>query len=197
MNNSSRVSRAALIAAIALSLCVSASHAGDIGLRGIEARIGLASLEGGGGSTFIVSGAGDLGWLGERIGLEANIDFWTKSWDENALFWDEDWSWSWTNVGFLGNVRYFFPTQSTFHPFAFGGLGLHYWNASWDCKGCEDFGVDRSTSGIELGLDVGAGAEFGSGDGMKPVVRAGFNTNGGADYLFIQGGLKFPVGKKN
>jgi hypothetical protein len=30
---------------------------------------------------------------------------------------------------------------------------------------------------------------------MTPVARVGYNTNGGGDYLFVQGGLKFPVGQ--
>jgi len=156
-----------------------------LGFKAIEARVGFVKPEDIDG-TFIVSAAADLGKLTPDLGLEVNADFWSKS--EGVL--DEDWTW--TNLGFLANVRYMFVTGSSFHPFAFGGLGLHYWKASWDCPQCQGYLVDLSTDGIEFGFNFGAGAEFGKGN-MIPVVRAGFNSNGGADYIFVQGGLKFPM----
>jgi hypothetical protein len=172
-----------------LALLVGAGAAqADLGLKALEARVGFTDLEGNAGSTFIVSAAADLGKLTPDLGLEFNVDFWNKSWGAEIV----DADWTWTNIGFLANLRYMFKTHSSFHPLIFAGAGLHYWDASWDCPGCGQYFADASTNGIEFGFDVGAGAEFGSGN-MIPVVRAGFNSNGGANYMFIQGGLKFPM----
>lgn len=174
-----------------LALLVGAGAAqAELGFKAIEARVGFTDLEGDAGSTFLVSAAADLGKLTPDLGLEFNVDFWNKTWD--AGFTDAEWTWM--NLGFLANLRYMFKTSGSIHPFIFGGAGLHYWDASWDCPLCDDYGgwLDESTNGIEFGFDVGAGAEFGKGN-MIPVARAGFNSNGGANYMFIQGGLKFPM----
>lgn len=187
----------AILMAGALLCAGSASHAGEIGLKAIEARLGFADLDGGGGSTFIVSGGADLGRLTPDLGLDVGVDFWTKNWGEDYGYLGDayDWDWTWTNIGFLCHLRYDFVKEGSFRPYGYGGLGLHYWSVSWDCTGCESYGWDYDESGIELGFDVGAAAEFGSGEGMTPVARAGYNSNGGADYLYIQGGLRFPVGR--
>jgi hypothetical protein len=170
--------------------------AGDIGFKAIEGRVGFADLEGEAGSTFIVSAGADLGNLSPDLKLEGNIDFWTKGWDSEDLWGvhTTDWSYTWTMFGFIANLRYDIETQGNFHPFLFGGLGLQYWKSDVDCTGCDDW-IDTSASDMEFGLNFGGGGDIGAGDGMMPTIRAGFNTNGGADYLYIQGGLKFPVGQ--
>jgi hypothetical protein len=156
-----------------LALLVGAGAAqADLGLKALEARLGFVDPEKPIDNTFIVSAAMDLGRVTPDLGLEINIDFWSKSQDVLG----EDWTA--TSLGFLANLGYMFKTDSSFHPFLFGGMGLHYW--------------DADDAAIELGFDAGAGAEFGKGN-MIPVARVGFNLNGGADYMFIQGGLKFPM----
>ncbi len=191
-----RVFVVAMAFALTLGLATQAPQAADIGLKGIEGRVGLVSIdEGDAGSTFGISAGADLGELTPDLGLEAGIDFWSKGWDAG------NYSWSWTNIAFLGNVRYDFKTESSFHPFAFGGLALCYQSWDWDIEGCTGGGTiygdlcDFDDSSMEFGIDIGVGAEFGMGDGMTPTVRAGYNSNGGADYLFLQGGVKFPMGE--
>ena len=189
---------AALLAAgLALGLVTAPALAQmQIGLRAFEIRAGYTDLEDDAGSTFIISGAADMGVLTAPLAIELNADFWTKSWDA-----DTDADWKWTNFAVLANVRYpFVLAQSPFHPFVFGGLGLHYFKSDFDCPVCEDefeeiFEDAGDESEIEFGLDLGAGADFGSGDGILPTARVGFNTNGGADYFFISGGIKIPAGK--
>jgi opacity protein-like surface antigen len=185
----------AIILSALLGLALGAATASaELGLKGIEGRVGLASLESDLGSTFIVSAAADMGTLVPELGFELNADFWIKSWDEDLF--DVKWSDDWTNIALLANVRYMFPMEGTFHPFVFGGLGLHYFSFSSKCSNCTLVGGDESASdtSIKFGLDLGAGAEFNAGS-LTPVLRVGYNTNGGPDYLFVQGGLKFPIGK--
>jgi len=157
-----------------------------IGLEAIEARAGFADLEDEAGSTFILSAAADMGQLTEDFGLEFNVDFWTKGWDAGIY------DWSATNFGFLANGNYAFAMEGSFHPFVFAGAGLLYQTVSADCDDCY---LDADESEVEFSIDFGAGAYFGTGEGMTPTVRAGYNTNGGFDYLFIQAGLRFPMGK--
>jgi len=177
---------------IAALICVSSVSASEIALEGIEARLGFISIgETDAGSTFGIGATADLGMLSETLGLEGGIDFWSKSYDV-GLF-----EWSWTNISFNCNVRYDFGSNgdSSIFPYAFGGLGLNYQKASWDNP--QGVGVLGSydASNMEFGINAGAAVEFGKGDGMIPVARAGYSTNGGADYLFISGGIKFPMGK--
>jgi len=187
-----RLLAALLLAGAAAGLTMPVEAQMQIGLRAIEARVGFADLEDEAGSTFILSAAADMGRLTEQLLLELNADFWTKTWDTAA-----DAEWQWTNFALLANARYPFSLgESPIHPFAFGGLGLHYWKADWDCPQCDGFLGDDDESGLEFGLDLGAGADFGAADaGIIPTARLGYNFNGGADYLFISGGVKFPVGK--
>ena len=168
--------------------------AAEIGLEGIELRAGLVDLEGEGGSTIGFSGTADLGTLAPNFGLEAGIDFWTKSWGDTDI-----WDFSWTNIAFLGTVRYEFPTEGSFKPFAFGGLGFHLYSWSSEYKGPQggiwDQYVDTDGSDLEFGFHIGAGAEMPLSDSMNFTARGGFNANGGADYLFIQAGVKFLMGE--
>jgi opacity protein-like surface antigen len=178
-------------------VCGTAAHAGEIGLKGIEARIGLVDIEGDAGSTFGLSATADLGTLGSQIGLEAGIDFWNKGWDAGVP--GSQWSYSWTNVALLVSARYNISTEGSFKPFAFAGLGFHLWKWSSEYDGAFDewWGdIDSSGSDIEFGVHFGVGAEMAMSPSMNLVGRAGYNSNGGADYLFIQGGVKFLMGKK-
>ncbi|MCK4306483.1 MAG: outer membrane beta-barrel protein [Candidatus Eisenbacteria sp.] len=180
-----------LVAVPGVLLSGSAAHAGEIGLKAIEGRLGFVDIgEGSAGSTFMISGSADLGMLTPDLGLEVGVDFWTKGWDVGYY------EWSWTNIGFVGNIRYNIQTDGSFRPYGFGGLAICYQKWDWDCGDFYGAGTwEADESGIEFGLNLGAGAEFGSGKGMTPVARVGYTTSGGADYLYVSGGLRFPIGE--
>ncbi len=185
----------ACLMVLALVAAASPSRAANLGLKALEVRAGFANLEGNAGGTWIVSGGADLGKLTPDLSLELGVDFWTKSWGEDfALY---NWDWTYTDFSVLGHLRYDFMTEGTFRPYGYGGLGLAYQHFGWTCgQGCHTYlGADLSSSKMELGFDIGVGAEFGSGRGMTPVARAGYDINGGVDYLYVEGGLRFPMGK--
>jgi hypothetical protein len=152
-----------LTAALVVAGSLSAAHA-QIGLQGIEGRIGLASLESGIGSTFVVSATADMGRLNEMFGLEFNADFWTKGQEESFSYydyWADRWvayteKWTYTNFGFQANVRYDIPTEGAFRPYLYGGLGLNYWSVGWDVPYEGYTGLDLSVSGIEFGTSTSA-----------------------------------------
>jgi opacity protein-like surface antigen len=171
-----------------LLLCAGSGMASDIGLKGIEARLGFVAPEDPIDGTILFSAGADMGRFTEELGFELALDFWTKGEDFAGYSWD------WMDFGIMANLRYDFVGSSSFLPYTFAGLGFHFWDASYDCPGCSAFIGDLSENGLEFGFDIGAGAEFGSGGGFIPVARAGYNVNGGADYLFVSGGIKFPMG---
>jgi opacity protein-like surface antigen len=180
------------ILAMGAILGTSAAQASDIGLYAVEARIGWVSIdEGDAGSTYGLSLGADLGRLSPELRLEAGLDYWTKSWDVGYT------DWSWSNVAFLGNIRYDFTKESKFVPYAFGGMAICIQSWNWDWPGCQAGGfADVCTvddSEIEFGLDLGIGAEIDVGGSMIPTARIGYNANGGSDYFFVQGGLRFPL----
>ncbi|MBD3334620.1 MAG: outer membrane beta-barrel protein [Candidatus Eisenbacteria bacterium] len=163
----------------------------DLGLKAIEGRLGVVIPENYGtndlGATFMIGGSLDLGTLMENVGIEAGGEFWTKGESEGAV------DVRFTNLAFLGNLKYILPLEGGFKPFGFGGFGFHFWNSSVDCDEC--FGPywdgDYDDSGVEFGINLGAGADLHLEDSsITPTGRAGININGGADYFFIQGGVK-------
>jgi len=182
----------AILLAIGVLAAAPAMAESNIGFKAIEGRVGFVDIgEGDAGGTFIVSAFADLGMLSENIGLEAGVDFWSKGWDAGVC------EWSWTNIGFVGDATYGFGSgDGSVRPYGFAGIALAMQSWDWDCNYVGPYYNDSSfdDSSMEFGFNFGVGAEFGSGDGMTPVARAGYNTNGGADYLYIQGGLRFPMG---
>ena len=188
-----RMNRKLAIIALALGILLSGhnAYAGDIGIKDVEGRLNFVSIsETDAGSTFGLAVTSFLGPLTETLGLEGNVDFWTKTFDVGLM------ELSWTNIGFGCNLRYDFSGEGSTKFYGFGGLSLNYVKWSSDYNGPDTYYgfADLSESSTEFGINLGAAAEFGSGDGMIPVARAGYCSNGGADYLFIGGGLKFPMG---
>ncbi len=184
--------RCALAVVMIASLGMGAVQAAELGLEAIEARLGWINIdEGDAGSTFGASVGADLGSLTRDLGLEVGIDVWSKGWDVGGA------DWTWTNIALLGNVRYDFGKEASFRPFLFGGVAFCYQSWDWEISNCQEsiYGglCKLDDSEIEFGVDLGVGADFGSGGSMIPTARAGYNSNGGADYFFAQGGIKFPM----
>ena len=176
----------ALVASVA-GWAAGTAQAQEMGLKGIEARVGYVEIdEADAGGTFILSGGIDLGHFTPEMSLEFGVDYWSKSFDVGQH------EWNWSNIGFLGNVRYDFIKDATFRPFVFGGVAFCY--QSWDVENCESSILSDlcDDSEVEFGVDLGLGADFSSGGGVIPTARAGINSNGGADYYFFQVGVRFP-----
>ena len=200
------VNRSVTIAILAIAgLCLSSSNgAAQIGLRAIEGRVGFVAPESDIGSTFLLGAGIDLGTITPEIRLEGGFDFWTKGYDAGYGFATAEWSV--TNFAVTCGARFDFPTGiEGFLPFAFGGLGFHYFRTSWSCENCTaEYGIygqpisygniDDSDSSMEFGINLGVGGEIQTGGSITPSARIGYNLNGGADYFFIMGGLRFPLG---
>jgi len=166
----------AVILVLVLSVCLPRpASAGEIGLKGIEPRLGIVSPEGAIGTNLIFGATADMGNLAEQIRLEFALEYWKDS-EGDASF---------SNFALVPAVRYDFTPDSDVLFFGTAGLGLHFCKASVG---------SFSDSSAEIGLALGAGMEYPMGDSMNLVGRFGFDINGGADYLSITGGLKFPLG---
>lgn len=158
-----------------------------IQLEGLEFRVDLIDPEDV-SSTVGFSGCADLGLLMPGMGLELGIDFWHKSWD-----YTDHSDFSWTEIAFLGSARYDFPIDSPLIPFIFGGLNFDIFTASVDPD--PGYHGDTSDTELEFGIHMGGGAEYPITDKVNLTGRVGYNFNGGPDYAFLGGGLKFLVGR--
>ncbi|MCK4548308.1 MAG: outer membrane beta-barrel protein [Candidatus Eisenbacteria sp.] len=192
MRNTLRLSTI-LFAVLAVSFSFAGAADAAIGYNGIEAKAGLANGENSIGTALLLGATVDLGEIAPGIGLEGSVDFWTKGYDIGGFGGSSEWRF--TNIAFIGGARYNFP-GSGLAPFAFGGLGLHIARASgefsyFDPMSGQTVTNDSSNTDMEFGMQFGAGAEFGVTPLLKAVARVGYNINGGADYFFLTGGIRF------
>jgi opacity protein-like surface antigen len=145
--------RKALLVVLALGL-LSAGQAmaqSNISFRAIGATAAFVSpqdLDG----TIGLGVFADLGQLAPNIGLEPNIEFWSKS--DNQFGFES--SIRDISVGMRGKY-YFEVANPKLRPFAGAGLGLHFLHAETTAN-IPGFGtVNASGDDTKLGLDLGGG----------------------------------------
>jgi opacity protein-like surface antigen len=130
--------------------------ASEIGFQKVGVDLGFVSPEDIDG-TIGFGAFADLGTFSPRVGLSAHLGYWSKSED---FFGSET---SVSDVAFTGRVRYLFPTASKFHPYAGGGLGMHFLNMEVSTPdidlggGLIVPGMSVSDSETKLGIDLGGG----------------------------------------
>ncbi len=162
------------------------------GASGIEPYAGYCDPEGEMGGTFILGANFSIGPVAAAapIFIEPGAAFWRKGYSVYGY------SWSWTYIGAVCNARYDVAPEGsnvTFFPFAGLSLSLQRWSGKvsyFDPFSGQTTTADESDSEVDFGLRFGGGVAFPAGT-MTFVARAGFETNGGADYLFLTGGLRF------
>jgi opacity protein-like surface antigen len=142
--------------ALLITLCLSALVAGnalaqsDLGLKAVGGAVGFVSPEDLDGTvTFGVFA--NHGTIVPNLGLESRLDFWSAS--------DKAFGVKLTvrDVALGARAKYYFPLEnSSLHPFAGGGLALHFIHAEVDYSYPNPtFSADDSST--KLGLDLGGG----------------------------------------
>jgi hypothetical protein len=102
--------------------------------------------------TFGLGVFADIGRISPNIGLEPNIEFWSKSDNQFGL----ETSLRDISVGMRGKY-YFQVTNPKVRPFAGAGLGMHFLHAEASSN-IPGFGTFTATgSDTKLGLDIGGG----------------------------------------
>lgn len=89
------------------------------------------------------------------------------------------------------NLFYSFTgADASFTPFALAGVNIARFSVDSELGNVPGVG----SSSTDVGLNLGGGISFGSGDsGVTPVVGAKLELGGGEDFV-IFGGIGFPVG---
>ena len=118
--------------------------------------------------------------LGLGISGEFNIND-KVSIAPSFIYWLPEDPISWWEIN--GNVNYYFATGGSADFYGLAGLNLFGYN----------YDIDGVDGGTEVGLNLGAGANFNIGKNWEPFVEAKF-VLGDADQLGLFFGAKFKLG---
>ncbi|MBK6764783.1 MAG: outer membrane beta-barrel protein [bacterium] len=134
---------------------------GDFGLKGIGLRLGYVDPESEYKGTFLFGGVADLGTVAKNLHADASITYWKSEWDYSYYWFDyaDSWTISLSDIAVRGGVKYHFP-QEGWAPYAGGGLGMHFYSATWDTPSGEVSWSYSGADGTRFGLYLCGGAQF-------------------------------------
>ena len=121
----------------------------------------------------------------EELGIGVNGEFGINdkvSITPSFIYWFPEDPISWWELN--ANVNYYFSTAGTANFYGLAGLNLFGYN--YDIEGVD--------GGTEVGLNIGAGANFDIGKNWEPFAELKF-VLGDADQLGLFFGGKFKIGK--
>jgi opacity protein-like surface antigen len=135
--------------ALLLAIMVTTAFAeADLGVRGAGGSLGLVDIEF--GSTVGFGGLLELGQISPNVRLEANLDYWSKSYNSIWLG-----KYSISDLALGGTVKYDLGDEdSAARWYVGGGLGMHILSSD-------------IVSTSRIGLDVLGGVRFGPSETMK------------------------------
>jgi len=184
-----------LVAALAGLMFASAASA-KIGFMGIGGRVGYLKPEDPIDGTFGLGVVADLGTIIPALGLEASVDYWSKSYDISVFDFDEEWTWSDIMIG--ATAKYMIPTQGSVMPYVGGGLALHMFKWEWTCQSYDFWGEDLITENCDdTSTDIGFHAVGGIDMELSPNLRGGIEGRyaiADPDHFGIFGKLTYVVG---
>ena len=146
----------------------------NLGFFGVGGRLGFVDPEGDIESTISFGFHADMGTITPTLGLEGNIDYWSKSQDRKRGGYEYEWKNRDLSLG--ATVKYRFPTQGSISPYAGGGLGFHMVKEEKDYERESPY-EDRDESGIHLGLHGVGGAEMLLSPNMRGGVEVRYTLN--------------------
>lgn len=182
-----------------LLMVVGTGNTSEIGFKGIGIKAGYVFPEEPIESTLSFGGYVDLGEIIPNLRLEGGIEYWSSDYKEKMF--GIPYEWKWSDLTFLGRVKYIFPIEGFAGKlYAGGGLGLHRFSYEWEYE-YWDWWEDRiirgseSDSKSEIQLHGVGGVEF----PISPTLRAFGEVKlvmGDVDYSGIFGGITFPLGRR-
>lgn len=184
-----------LLVLLVVLLASSAAQAQtDIRFRGIGGTIGIYDPNN--WDTAVGIGAfADLGTLARNVGLEANIDWWSKS--QDRAFFLGSYKWTVRDIAFGGTVKYFFSELSpSIIPYAGGGLALHFVKAK--LKDTTYLGNDivaAEASDTKIGLDLVGGGLLGKSDKLRFLAEVRYRIVSDWDQFVLRGGVVYYLPK--
>lgn len=180
--------RFAMLVSVAMMLTMLVGFASaqtDISVKGVGGKLGLINVSDDVGTTIGLGGLVDFGTFAPNVHFMANVDYWSKSKDDgNAEV-------SLRDIAITSTVSYTFSgSNPKLLPYVAGGLGLHLLNAKVKVGS-----FDESDSETKIGFHFGGGLLIASSQKMDFVVDGRYVIVEDADYLALQGGVIFKMGK--
>jgi len=163
-----------IVAVLAGLLFVSAASA-KIGFMSIGGRVGYVKPEDPIDGTFGVGVVADLGTIVEAVGLEAGVDYWSKSYDSSFMGSDAEWTYSDLMIGVT--AKYMIPTQGSVMPYVGGGLALHMFSWEYTCDYYDFWGEDLIEETCDDSeTDIGFHAVGGIKTALSPNLHGGIEA---------------------
>lgn len=168
----------------------------NIGFNGIGGFLGYAMPEDPIDNTIAFGAKADLGTIiNPNIGFEAQLAFWSKSYDETYY------EWSYTQIYLSALAKYYFSSGSDVKPYAGAGLGFVHQNAKAEYTGPSNpymslakptaiMSSSSSDSEIDLAIHLLGGISYNLSDAIDGFAEAQFIL-GGADTFMILAGIMY------
>lgn len=169
------------IAALAFLVVSSvAAHAQqDLGIKGVGVTLGLVDISA--GSTIGFGGILDLGFISKDLRLEANADYWSKSYDGFDLLGTTEYSLKDFAVG--GTVKYELgAADAAARWYVGGGLAMHFISNNW------------GYSDSSIGLDVLGGVRLQQSAGRAIIGELRYRTVESWTQTCVRAGIVFGLG---
>jgi hypothetical protein len=176
-----------------LALCVVVAPAAmaqsDLGLKSIGGTVGIVSPENL-STTFGLGAFADWGTIAPRIGLDSRIDYWSQS--SNTFGYGS----SIRDVTLGARAKYYFEvSHSKLHPFAGGGLAIHFLHSEVTIPTSPGFpGMTASGSDTKIGVDLGGGFASAVGPRTDLLAEAWYGIVSDVSQLALRVGLSYRLG---
>jgi opacity protein-like surface antigen len=186
---------AVLFAALALLVGASATFAAaEIAFTGIGGHLDYVDPE----NVDAVLGFGglvDLGMVTPEIGLEGNVDFWSKSYDFGVA------SASLRVISIGATGKYYFAAKDVpLRPFAGAGLAVHLAHGSVDYP-ADYFSyagytlVDTSSDDTKIGIDICGGTLYGLNEKLDLLGELRYRLVSDVNQLVVRAGVIYRMGQ--
>ncbi len=177
-----------ILALCIVAVAVPAFAQSAIRLKAVGAKVGYVKPENIDG-TFGFGAIADLGTIIPQLGWEAEVTYWSKSYDEVGG------SVSMHDIAILTSGKYFFPVpQSKFSPYIGGGIGLHMfgskveWDSGWYGSG------STSDTDTKFGFHFLGGAEMELSPLLNGFAEFRYSLVSDVNQLWIMAGVKYNLG---
>ncbi|MBN1348336.1 porin family protein [candidate division KSB1 bacterium] len=151
------LSKSIIAVLVVLLFAAPAMSQANLGLFGVGAKVGYVDPEDI-DATFGFGAVADLGKIKPNLGLEAELGYWSKSYDMFGL------DASLSAISIAASAKYLFAMQgSNIQPYAGGGLGFHIFKAkaeymTYHPTTFEQVKEEESDSETKIGFHINGGA---------------------------------------
>lgn len=186
-----------LLAALSLVLGASAALAeADLGFKGIGGHLDYVDPENI-DAVFGFGGVVDLGTIAPKVGLQADVDYWSKSYDFGGGFFATTVDATFRVISIGATAKYYIPVSSkNMHPFAGGGLAVHLTDFSIDASGYDDYYSDSAdASETKVGFDLCGGTMYNLSKKLDGYGELRFRFVSDVNQFVLRAGLVYKLGQ--